>query len=52
VGSGGIVPLFSTTALEVDEWLASRPCRFTPQETDRGTFRQAVDTRADLEAVE
>jgi hypothetical protein len=28
-GSGGIVPLFLTTALDVNEWSASRPGRFT-----------------------
>jgi hypothetical protein len=28
--SRGIAPLILTSALDVDEWLASPPCRFTP----------------------
>jgi hypothetical protein len=30
-GSGGIAPPFLTSALDGGEWLASRPCPFTPQ---------------------
>jgi hypothetical protein len=32
MGSGGVARLFFTTALEEDEWLASRPGHFTPGE--------------------
>jgi hypothetical protein len=36
-GSGGIAPLFLTSALDEGEWFASRPCRFTPGERAPGT---------------
>jgi hypothetical protein len=32
-GSGGIRPPFLTTALDKDEWVVSRPCRFISEET-------------------
>jgi hypothetical protein len=35
--SGGMVPLFLTSPLDGDEWLASRLWRFTPTETALGT---------------
>jgi hypothetical protein len=34
MGNGDIVPLFLTSELEVSEWSASRPGRFTPGERD------------------
>jgi hypothetical protein len=48
-GSGGIVPLFLTSALEGGEWRASRPDRFT-----LGThwIRGWVGPRAGLDTVE
>jgi hypothetical protein len=30
-GSGGIAPLFLTSAVDGDEWSATRLCRFTPR---------------------
>jgi hypothetical protein len=36
-GSGGVVPLSLTSALQGGEWSASRPGRFTPRERDPGT---------------
>jgi hypothetical protein len=36
-GSTGIALWFLTVALVLGEWPASRPCRFTPKETDPGT---------------
>jgi hypothetical protein len=32
MGSGGIAPPFLISVLDVDEWSASRPGRFTPRE--------------------
>jgi hypothetical protein len=36
-GVGGIAPPFLTSALDGSEWLASRPCRYTPGARDHGT---------------
>jgi hypothetical protein len=38
-GNGGIAPRIFTRALDVGEWSASRPGRFTPRERAPGTHR-------------
>jgi len=38
-GSGDTAPLIVTSALDEDEWAASRPCRFTPKERANGYGR-------------
>jgi hypothetical protein len=38
LGNGSIAPLFLTTALDGGELLASRPCRFTFEDTFSGTL--------------
>jgi hypothetical protein len=35
-GRGGIVPSLLTSALDGNEWSASRPCRFTPDVQEIG----------------
>jgi hypothetical protein len=54
-GSGGIASPFSTSALDGSEWLASRPCRFTPGgKRQPGTHWTGswVGPRVGLDAVE
>jgi hypothetical protein len=46
-GSGGIATPFLTSALDVDEWSASRPSRFTPI---AHCVDRVVAPRADLNA--
>jgi hypothetical protein len=47
------IQAFLTSALDVGEWSASRPGRFTPRERASGTHWTGgwVDPRAGLEAV-
>jgi hypothetical protein len=54
MGSGGIDPLFFVSVLVGGERLASRPCRFTPEERAAGTHWTGdwVDTRARLDGTE
>jgi hypothetical protein len=47
--SGGTDPPFLFSALEGGEWLASRPCRYTPGDIATGG---RVSPRADLSVVE
>jgi hypothetical protein len=53
-GNGGIAPPFFTSALDGGEWLASRVCRFTPEERAPGThwIGGCVGPRVGLDAVE
>jgi hypothetical protein len=37
-GGRDIAPPFLNSALDEHEWSASQPCRFTPVETDTGTY--------------
>jgi hypothetical protein len=52
--SGGIDPLFLTSALGGDEWSASRSCRCISEEKTLSThcIGAWVGPRADLDAVE
>jgi hypothetical protein len=50
----GIAAHILNSALYGGEWLASRPCRFTPGEKAQGThwIKGWVDLKADLDTVE
>jgi hypothetical protein len=45
-GSGGIAPSFLTSAVDGGKRLASRPCRFIPEEKPPGTHRVRVWSRS------
>jgi hypothetical protein len=54
MGSEGIAPAFLTSALDKDEWSASRPGRYTPGERAPGIYWIGgwLDPRAGLNALE